>query len=277
MFPVYGEQSEFGTTNNYRELVGDGKQVSIGGEARLLTYQKRVSAYGSIGAPTFEDAGFKELTEAEILDKAIYLDEQEAQLYHLIDFPAKDQNGLPYCWIYGTTGAVECVRKLQGLPYVELSPESAGGPITNYRSRGGYGEEGLKFGSQTGFASQDLWPRQRIGGPSNVTAEVKASYENHKIKEWFDCQTNNLRQLWTLLLAGHPCPLGLDWWGHLIYACGVAADRQKSQIVGTVIRNSHGRDAHSKNKHGVAGFLTLSPSKSRGDAFGIRSVTASTK
>ena len=185
--------------------------------------------------------------------------------------------GVHNCWIYGTTGAVEAVRRVQGFKeWVELSPESAGGPITGYRSRGGYGEEGLKYGSSVGFAAQTLWPRQKIGGPSNITAEVKASYENHKIGEWFDGKTNSLNQLWSLLLMGMPCPLGLNWWGHLIYACDVVVDRAANKIVGTRIRNSHGKDAHSKNKHGVAGFLTLTPGKSQGDFFGIRSVTKST-
>ena len=41
---------------------------------------------------------------------------------------AKDQDGLGYCWVYGSTHAVEIRRAVQGLPLLDLSPESVGGP-----------------------------------------------------------------------------------------------------------------------------------------------------
>jgi len=262
--------------HNAHELTGDGKVVFAGGEMRMLSAMPRKSAYGSIGVPTFGD-NFKVMTRSEIIDRAVYLDENEAQISDLLDYPSKDQNGLPYCWIYGCVGALEAIRRVQGLPYVELSAESAGGPITGYRSRGGYGEEGLQYLSKTGVANQSLWPKNKVGGPSNVTAEVKADYENHRIKEWFDCETNNVEQLWTMLVLGFPCPLGLNWWGHLIFACGVVVDRASNKITGTRIRNSWAESWGAKNKHGVGGFGVLTESKSRGDFFGVRSVTASTK
>ena len=54
---------------------------------------------------------------------------------------AKDQNGLGYCWVYGSTRAVELRRLLEGLTHVELAPESVGGPITGWRNEGGYASQ----------------------------------------------------------------------------------------------------------------------------------------
>lgn len=260
--------------HNFKQFVGDGKTVMAGGELRYLSALPRTAPYGSLGVPVFEDS-FTAFSRQEIMDRAVALDEQEGQVCDLIDYQPKNQNGLPYCWIYGCVGALEATRRVRGLPYEELSPESAGGPITGYRSRGGYGEEGLRYLSATGCCRQSLWPKQKIGSQANITPEVKADYEHHRITEWFDCQTGNVEQLWTMLVLGFPCPLGLDWWGHLIFACGVAVDRQANKIVGTTIRNSWG-DWGSKNKHGVSGFSVLTEGKSRGDFYGVRSVTAST-
>jgi len=272
----HGEQI-FGD-HNFRQLIGNGRSVMAGGEPRYLVdgygepcSKPRVSAYGSIqGATPFHER-FTVLSREEIRERAIDLERTESRVSDLINFSSKDQNGTSYCWNNGVVGAVEACREMAGLPYVSLSPASVGGPITGYRNVGGWGEDALKYISENGIARSELWPDNAIE-PKYMTAEVKADYENHQILEWFDLETDNVLQLWTMLVHRIPVPLGLNWWGHLIYGCDVVV--QGNSLL-TRIRNSWNDIWGAKNKHGVGGFGVLEESRSRGSQFGVRAVTAS--
>lgn len=252
------------------ELVGDGTVVHVNGEPRYLTRKPRTAPYGSLG-PTFESS-LKAFSREEIKNRAIHLANTESRISDMVDFEGKDQNGTNYCWIFGCIGAFEFVRRKQGNPHQPLSPASAGGPITGYRNVGGWGEDGHRRLKEVGVCRTVLWPDTAISA-KYLTAEVQQDYANHKIVESYDGQSNNVEQLWTLLLLGIPCPLGLDWWGHLIWACDVVV--LPDGTLGTRIRNSWNDAWGSKNKHGRGGFSVLTEAKSRGDFFGIGSVTNS--
>ena len=258
--------------SNIAELVGSNGVVMAGGEPRYLTSKPRPTAYGSAGMPTFDAGGFTAFSESEIIRRATILQDKYQRISDSITWKPKDQNGTPLCWSFGSCGACEVSRVQGGMPYESLSPASCAGPITGYSLRGGYGEEFLKQAKETGIASSKLWPDYSFkGGHSLRTPEVEESYENHKILTVYDCRSNDLLQLWTMLVLGKPCPLGLDWWGHLVFACDVVVER--GIIVGTRFRNSWG-DWEAKNVHGVSGFGVLSPAKSRGDCYAVVEMTS---
>jgi hypothetical protein len=54
---------------------------------------------------------------------------------------AKDQGRLNYCWVFGSTRAAGLWRILGGQTWLDLSPESVGGPPTRWRNIGGYASE----------------------------------------------------------------------------------------------------------------------------------------
>lgn len=255
--------------HNLDEIVGKNGEVFVGGEMRYLTSKPRQTAYGSAGLPTF-DGTFAAFNEAEIIRRATALQLSQTRISDCIYWKSKDQDGTPLCWSFGSVGACEVKIVQQGLPYTSLSPASCAGPITGYNMRGGWGEEVLKQAREVGIARSSLWSDYSFKVRPNE--EIKEDYLNHKIIDAYDCRSNDLLQLYTMLVLGHPCPLGLDWWGHLVFACDVVVEN--GVIVGVRIRNSWGDSWGAKNKHGVGGFGVLAPSKSRGDCYAVAQMTS---
>src|SRR5262245_23635877 len=92
------------------------------------------------------------------------IEEKRARGTRLVDLmrqaqlPAKDQKSIPYCWIFAPTHCVEIIRLKAGLPYVSLSPASAGAQIKNFRKQGGWGREGLEWIVAHGLTPSEFWP-----------------------------------------------------------------------------------------------------------------------
>jgi hypothetical protein len=258
--------------NNYKALIGNGETVVVDGSLRMLSRKPRKEPYGAAGMPPFEESGIKLIPRNEWRDRIKEMERLKSRVSDTIKFPSLNQGQTNYCWINGVVHAVMITRAVQGLPYVALSPASAGAPIQNYRNEGGWGEEGVKYLVNHGVANQSLWPANAINS-KYMTEAVKADYKNHRIEEVWDGKSNNFDQLASLCLQRIPGPLGLDWWGHLICFCDLV--EIESGHFGCRIRNSWGENDGVKNDHGVGGFRVLSESRSRGDFQGIRSVTAS--
>lgn len=262
--PVYDDY-------NYRQLIGDGTKVMVCGEMRYLTAMPRTRPYGSLAGCRAFGADFQTIPRHEWSARIKDMEKYKSRLSDLITWKAKDQNGTNYCWMFGVVGALETQRKVQGVPYVELSPASAAGPITGYQNVGGWGGDALEYLSQHGCCNAKLWPTCAINR-NLMNDAVREDYKNHKVLEYWEGEDRNFDQIMTLAFMRFASPLGLDWWRHLVFGCD-PVEIEPGRF-GLRIRNSHSDNNGAKNDHGVGGFMVLAEEKARGDFFGIRQVTS---
>lgn len=185
------------------------------------------------------------LPRSEWPDRIAYREQNNALLTKLCDQAGsgiKNQQSLPYCWIFGVTRTVEITRVVQGQPVVSLSPASAGGPITGYVKRGGYGSAGLKYVREHGLVPSSMWPDTAVDRKYD-TPETRAERPKYRVQEWYDVvdygdRSSSFDRVATCLLLGIPLSLSYNWWGHLV--CGVDLVRLPSGKYGIRIDNSWG-------------------------------------
>ncbi len=152
---------------------------------------------------------------------------------------AKDQNGLGYCWVYGSTRAVEVRRAVQGLPLLDLSPESVGGPCTNWRNQGGYAGEAFDQLQNYGACETSFMDAPHSLRPGRWQAGWQENARLHEAIDWYDIETS-FDEVVTCLLERIPVAAGLDWWGHLV--CFLDPIILPDGSVGVLFQNSWGVD-----------------------------------
>lgn len=182
---------------------------------------------------------------------------------------AKDQGGqLKYCWVYGSTRAAELWRILGGKSWLDLSPESVGGPCTRWRNQGGCASEAFdqleNFGACEASYVNAPWSLQpRLWKPG-----WQANALTHEVPDWYDIETGDnlpagatcFDEVISCLLNRVPVACGLDWWGHLvcfldpvILPPGTApANTPDGATVGVVFQNSWGVDWPTPGANGLA-------------------------
>ena len=133
------------------------------------------------------------------------------------DLKCKDQARTNFCWINAPTYCVELTRLKQNQRKVVLSPASGGGPIKNFRNRGGWGKEALEWIADKGLVPADLWPANDIDD-QYYTPENKQIALNYRADEWIELEPGNHEQLISCLLRGIPVAIGLAWWSHEVTA-----------------------------------------------------------
>ncbi len=183
---------------------------------------------------------------------------------------AKDQNGLGYCWVYGSTRAVEVRRAVQGLPLLDLSPESVGGPCTHWRDEGGYASEAFNQFQNHGACESSFMDAPHSLHPSRWKPGWQDNARLHEAIDWYDIETN-FDEVITCLLERIPVAAGLDWWGHLV--CFLDPVVLPDGSVGVLFQNSWGVDWPTRGANGLA-CLTESRATPNGAAAPII-VTAS--
>ena len=184
-----------------------------------------------------------------------------SDLVKKVGIPVKDQNGLGYCWVYGSTSTVEIARAKAGLPFVQLAPESVGGPCTGWRNQGGYAQEAFDYLESHGACAMSF-----LDKPCSLNWRAwqqgwQADALKRTVTKWYDIGNEYpiFDEVISCLLNRLPVAAGLDWWGHLIHFLdavilpdGIApANTPQGKTVGVLARNSWGTDWP-----GIAGLVS---------------------
>jgi hypothetical protein len=179
--------------------------------------------------------------------------------------PAKDQNGMPYCWAYGSVRAIEVSRIARGLKPLDLCPESVAGPCTGWRLEGGYAEEAFAQIDAHGVCESRLVREPHRLEPRLWDPSWQENAKSHECHRWYRItdadRIPNYDEVVTCLLNRQPVAIGLPWWGHLI--CALAAiilppdtdcpvNTPTGDKVGILIQNSWGQDWPWANANGYA-------------------------
>jgi hypothetical protein len=166
---------------------------------------------------------------------------------------AKDQNGLGYCWVYGSTRAVEVERAIAGLPFLDLAPESVGGPCTNWRNEGGYASEAFDQLQNHGACESSFLDAPHSLHVNRWKAGWQENAKLHEAVDWYEIgagDSNIFDEVITCLLNRIPVAAGLDWWGHLV--CFLDPVILPDGSVGVLFQNSWGVDWPSPGANGLA-------------------------
>ena len=151
------------------------------------------------------------------------------------------------------------------MPWLDLSPESVGGPCTHWRNEGGYASEAFgqlqSYGAcQTSFMDKQWSLAVAADGrpagrrtPCSMSCPTGTILESSDSNPIFD-------EVITCLLNRVPVAAGIPWWGHLVcfldpilLPAGVApANTPDGQTVGVLFQNSWGVDWPTPAANGLA-------------------------
>lgn len=250
-------------------VIGDTDPTPMTPNAMSTGYEKRDYAAHPHGSLPYAKAfDMPLIPRSEWDDRIAEMEKTKSRLSDLVlaaGIPSKDQNGTNYCWFNGVITACETLRCVEGLPYVALSSASGAAPIKGFRNNGGWGGDALEWMTEHGACSEDLWPNAAINR-KYFTEEAKTQALLYRVTESTDVEQNDFEALMTMLFNRIPCPLGLDWWGHLI--CAMDPVKTGTKQYGVRIRNSWSDD------YGDKGFAVLTERKSIGDVVAPRQMRA---
>lgn len=180
-----------------------------------------------------------------------------SDLIKAVKIPAKDQDGLGYCWVYASTELVEVERAVQNQGYVSLSPESVGGPLTGWRNQGGDGIDALNQLTSAGCCANSFMDKANSLSSSRWKTGWQQDASSHTIVvSW--ASVDNFDEVFSALLYRMPVSIGLNWWGHQVMLTDPVI--LPNGGYGVVFRNSWGEDWPSQ---GASGWSTLTESKSQ--------------
>lgn len=235
--------------DNAAQIIQDG--ISAGRATGYIAGQPNLKASFSDTYTTIPRDQWKSLIEQ---GQGTFL----SDLIKAYKIPSKDQDGLGYCWVYASTSCLETCRAIQNQPYVNLSPESAGGPVRNWRNQGGFGTEALKQLTNVGACAMSFMDKPNSLAPSRWKAGWEADCANHKIiNSW--AAVNTFDEVMTALFLRLPVSIGLAWWSHQVLLTDPAI---VSGGYGVVMRNSWGEDWPTA---GAGGWSTLTEAKAQPD------------
>jgi hypothetical protein len=154
-------------------------------------------------------------------------DRDESSPFHWFrrfDVAILNQGSWGYCWMYGLVGAIQCRYAMAGHNPPHLNAHYPAWLGKRGANRGGWAGEALPYIEQWGVPEIGVFP----GHPSNRAAfergEVRVSAELTKVVEFSELPRNDLNALCSVLLDPinpRPVTMGLNWWGHLVYAVKV--------------------------------------------------------
>jgi len=186
-------------------------------------------------------------------------DDNESSPYHhhiASDVEVLDQNGYPYCWMYGTVAGVMNRYASQGLPVPFLSATAPAAQGKDYKQEGGWAAEAIPYIEKYGLPTVDTWPQHSLDRKLAKNHEQQLDAARHGIVQFEELPQSNFDAAASCLLDPYnpsPVTLGLMWWGHLV--CGLRLVKVDRNTYGILIVNSWTRE------WGENGFKVLVESK----------------
>jgi hypothetical protein len=170
----------------------------------------------------------------------------------------KDQNGTNFCHANSPALAVEILRAVQGLEYVELSPGFLGSLVTGGRNVGAWIIDDLKAAREHGFAPASMVPMNFVGLDFRAGAREEA--KKYKVEEWIDFPRARdgkaFDRLMTALFRRIPVCTAHNWWSHAVTAFDPV---YKNGQFGVRFRNSWGKN------YGTDGYFVMMEGKATPD------------
>lgn len=126
-----------------------------------------------------------------------------------------NQQSISYCHSFSLVWIAMLSRACQGLPDVELSASSVGGPITGWTNSGAYIDRALQHAVKYGIASTEFVPMLTT---RKLDAQFgwQADAAKHKVTEFADIVPRDNHAIASLLLGCQPVGVGLNWWRHAV-------------------------------------------------------------
>lgn len=200
-------------------IIDDSKPIEAHNQAgRLMGLVPRKLWYGATPECVAEAEPGAIYPMEEWPDRIADMERRLAFAYHFWkDSPIEtiDQDGIGYCHACSPAFDIMLVRWMVGLPHVELSAGSIGGPITGYRNRGAWIMDDLEQIVKFGVASTDFVPMMQVSRAGwKPGAEENALL--HTCDEWLSLGERNFLQHGSRLLDGKGVCVGLNYWGHAV-------------------------------------------------------------
>lgn len=176
---------------------------------------------------------------------------------------ALNQDGLSFCWAYGSTRAAQLWRILGGKPWLDLSPESVAGPCTKWRNQGGYASEAFDQMEHYGACQTSFMDRPWSLQPRKWKPGWQQDALQHELPDWYELDGSDesgiFDEVVSLLLNRVPVAAGLGWWGHLV--CFIDAillppgtakpNTPDGSVVGVLFQNSWDVDWPAAGANGL--------------------------
>lgn len=215
--------------------------------------------YGAL-APYATDTGIPDVPPEQWDEKIKEMETNKTRISDMLllkKIESKNQAQTNFCWTAAVIGAAEALRVRMNQIHVKLSIASVAAQVKRYNNVGGWGGEALEQVIKVGIVPEVLWPGTYWRDAKYWTPEAQKQAALYRVDRWFELQNRNFRQLMSCVLNRIPVPIGLNWWGHEVYACDgvILGPRQ----YGIRIRNSWSDD------YGYLGFAVLTQSKATPD------------
>jgi len=172
--------------------------------------------YGSI--PSVPPGAVKTIPMEEWPDRIADKERTKSSLKHIwadSKIGVLNQGSVSYCHAFSVVMVDMIKRELQGLPYVELSASSVGGPVTGWRNAGAYIHDDLKRIVSHGACSTAFCPMLTTS-KSDCKSGWEADAAKYQCNEFADVRPRNFLEHGSLLLQNHPVGVGLNYWGHAV-------------------------------------------------------------
>jgi hypothetical protein len=152
------------------------------------------------------------------------------------------QNGLPWCWTWGITAAVQDVEASEGRPTIPLAPNTNGW-LVGWQQRGYFLDATIAGVKDRGIAPASFVPHLLETNPRKFKEGWEQAALDHRVDEWWDTKRETdigmICQALSILRTGKSCYIAYNWWGHALSCCGMFWNPSGFLNVDWVNRNSH--------------------------------------